>query len=149
MTDQDLVKGDAPYPNRLVVKDVPVKAALVFVKGELATFDATGNLIKLVGSRLTGLCQVRNAVTGGAGDGDVTVSCNMVGSRILVTAPVNTHVGTLLQINAADGVNALVIAAATVDTALLAAGRVFDLYRSTVEFTAADDLVVIDLGISG
>jgi len=149
MTDQDLVKGDAPYPNRLVVKDVPVKAALVFVKGELATFDATGNLIKLVGSRLTGLCQVRNDVTGGAADGDVTVSCNMVGSRILVNAPVNAHVGTLLQINAADGVNDLVIAAATVDTALLAAGRIFDLYRSTVEFTAAGDLVVIDLGISG
>ncbi len=149
MTDQDLVKGDAPYPNRLVVKDVPVKAALVFVKGELATFDATGNLIKLTSTRIAGLCQVRNAVTGGAADGDVTVSCNMVGSRILVTAPVNTSVGNLLQINGADGTGNLVISAATVDTANLSAGRIFDLYRSTVEFTAAGDLVVIDLGISG
>lgn len=149
MTDQDLVKGDAPYPNRLVVKDVPVKAALVFVKGELATFDATGNLIKLTSTRIAGLCQVRNAVTGGAGDGDVTVSCNMVGSRILVTAPINTSVGNLLEINGNDGTLALVISAATVDTANLSAGRVFDLYRSTVEFTAANDLVIIDLGISG
>lgn len=149
MTDQNMVKGDSVYPNRLVVKEVPVFALLVFVKGELATFDAAGNLIKLVGSRLTGLCQVRNAVTGGAANGDVTVSCNMVGSRILVSAPANAHVGTLLQINAADGVNDLVIAAATVDTALLAAGRVFEVYRNTAEFTGAGDLVVIDLGISG
>ena len=150
MTDQDLVKGDSPYPNRLVVKDVPVKAALVFVKGELATFEiATGMLIKLVGSRLTGLCQVRNAVTGGASDGDVTVSCNMVGSRIIVSAEANVHVGDLLIIPATGGTGDLLLAAATVDTADKSAGRVFDLYRSTVEFTAAGDLVVIDLGISG
>ncbi len=149
MTDQDLVKGDSPYPNRLVVKDVPVKAALVFVKGELVTFDATGNMIKLTTTRIAGLAQVRNAVTGGAADGDVTVAVNMVGTRILVSAPINTSIGNLLQINGADGTGNLVISAATVDTANLSAGRVFSLYRSTVEFTAAGDLVVIDLGISG
>jgi len=149
MTDQDLVKGDSPYPNRLVVKEVPVKAALIFVKGELVTFDGVGMMIKLTANRLNGLAQVRQAVTGGAADGDITVSCNMVGSRILVNAPVNTSVGNLLQINGSDGTGNLVISAATVDTALLSAGRVFDLYRSTVEFTAAGDLVVIDLGISG
>ncbi len=149
MTDQDLGIGDSPYPNRLVVKDVPVSATTVFVKGELATFDATGNLITLAGSRLAGLCQVRNDVTGGAADGDVTVSCNMIGSRIIVPAAVNAHVGTLLQIPASGGTDDLPIAAATVDTALLSAGRVFELYRSTVEFTAAGDLVVIDLGLSG
>jgi len=149
MTDQDLVKGDSPYPNRLVVKEVPVKAALVFVKGELVTFDATGNMIKLTSTRIAGLAQVRQDVTGGAADGDVTVSCNMIGSRILVNAPINASVGNLLQINGADGTGNLVISAATVDTANLSAGRIFDLYRSTVEFTAAGDLVVIDLGISG
>ena len=150
MTDQDLVKGDSPYPNRLVVKDVPVKAALVFVKGELVTFEiTTGIMIKLTSDRLDGLAQVRNAVTGGAADGDVTVSVNMIGSRILVSAPADTHVGTLLQVNGVDGTGNLVIAIATVDTALLSAGRVFDLYRNTAEFTQAGDLVVIDLGISG
>ena len=149
MTDQDLVKGDSPYPNRLVVKDVPVKAALVFVKGELVTFDATGNMIKLTSTRIAGLAQVRNAVTGGAADGDVTVSVNMVGSRILVNAPINTSIGNLLEINGTDGTADLVISAATVDTANLTVGRVFSLYRSTVEFTAAGDLVVVDLGISG
>ncbi len=149
MTDQDLVKGDSPYPNRLVVKEVPVKAALVFVKGELVTFDATGNMIKLTATRIAGLAQVRQAVTGGATDGAVTTSVNMVGSRILVSAPINASIGNLLQINGTDGTGNLVISAATVDTANLSAGRVFDLYRSTVEFTAAGDLVVIDLGISG
>jgi len=149
MTDQNMVKGDSVYPNRLVVKDVPVKALLVFVKGELATFDAAGNLIKLTADRLNGLCQVRSAVTGGATDGLVTVSCNMVGSRILVSAPINTSVGNLLQVNGVDGTGNLVISAATVDTALLAAGRVFELYRNTAEFTQAGDLVIIDLGISG
>ncbi len=150
MTDQDLVKGDSPYPNRLVVKDVPVKAALVFVKGELVTFEiATGMMIKLTDTRITGLAQVRNAVTGGVADGDVTVAVNMVGSRILVSAPVDVHVGDLLIINSADGTGNLVLGAALVDTANKSAGRIFDLYRNTAEFTQAGDLVVIDLGISG
>jgi len=149
MTDQNMVKGDSVYPNRLVVKDVPVKAALVFLKGELVTFDATGNMIKLTSTRIAGLAQTRVAVTGGAADGDKTVSVNMVGSRILVNAPINASIGNLLQINGTDGTGNLVISAATVDTANLAAGRIYSLYRSTVEFTAAGDLVIIDLGISG
>jgi len=149
MTDQNLVKGDSPYPNRLVVKDVPVKASLVFVKGELVTFDATGNMIKLTSTRIAGLAQCRVAVTGGASDGLVTTSVNMVGSRILVSLPINASIGNLLQINGTDGTGNLVISAATVDTANLSVGRIYGLYKNTAEFSAAADLGIVDLGISG
>jgi len=146
MTDQNLVKGDAPYPNRLVVDDIPVKAALVFVKGELGTIDATGHLIKLTTTRIGGLVQVRNAVTGGAGDGDVTVSVNRIGTRILVNLPVNAKRGDMLQINGSDGTGNVVVSVAAADILNLGIGRLFDLYRNTAEIATAADLGVVDLG---
>ena len=149
MTDQDLGKGDTPYPNRQVTKDMPVKAALVFVKGELATLDSAGMVIKLTSSRIGGLVQIKNAVTGGSGDGDVTVSCLRVGSRALVSLPANAKAGDLLQINGSDGTANLVVSTATVDTADLSVGRLFELYRNTAEIASSGDLGVIDLGISG
>lgn len=146
MTDQNLVKGDAPYPNRLVVDDVPVKAALVFVKGELATIDSSGFLVKLTTTRIAGLLQVRNAVTGGAGDGDVTVSCNRIGTRILVNLPVNAKAGDMLQINGSDGTGNVVISVAAADILNLGIGRLFQLYRNTALTATAADLGVVDLG---
>ena len=149
MTDQDLGKGDTPYPNRQVTQDLPVKAALVFVKGELATIDANGFVIKLTSTRIKGLVQIKNAVTGGSGDGDVTVSCLRVGSRVLLSLPINAKAGDLLQINGTNGTGNLVVSAATVDTANLSVGRLFELYRNTALKATAADLGVIDMGISG
>ena len=146
MTDQNLSKGDRPYPNRAVTKTVPVKAALVFVKGELATIDAAGFLIKLTTTKISGLVQCTQAVTGGATDGAVTTPVLMAPSRILASLPVNASVGDLLQINGTNGTGNLVISAATVDTANLAVGRVFELYRNAAEVATAADLGVVDLG---
>ncbi len=148
MTDQNMGIGDAVYPNILHVDDIPVKAALVFVKGELATIDSTGNLIKLTTTKIAGLFQVRNAVTGGAGDGDVTVSCNIIGSRILVVLPASAKKGDYLQINGTDGVNDVVVSAATVDTANLGIGRLFGLYRNTAIVSSANDLGLVDMGVA-
>ena len=146
MTDQNMTVGDLPYPNRAVVDEVPVKAALVFVKGELATFDATGHLIKLTTTRIGGLCQVRNAVTGGAGDGDVTVAVNRIGTRILAPLPVNAKAGDMLQINGSNGTGNLVVSVAAADILNLGVGRLFSLYRNAAEIATAADLGVIDLG---
>jgi len=146
MTDQNMVKGDSVYPNILHVDDIPVKAALVFVKGELATIDATGNLIKLTSTKIAGLFQVRNAVTGGVGDGDETVSCNIVGTRILVSLPINAKKGDYLQINGADGTGNVVVSVATVDTANLGIGRLFGLYKNSAIVAGAGDLGLVDMG---
>jgi hypothetical protein len=142
-----MVIGDAVYPNILHVDEVPVKAALVFVKGELATIDAGGFLVKMTTTKILGIFQVRNAITGGSGDGDVTVSCNIVGSRILVVLPASAKKGDYLQINGADGVNDVVVSAATVDTANLGLGRLFGLYRNTAIVSSANDLGLVDLGV--
>lgn len=146
MTDQNMGKGDAVYPNHLVVDDVPVKAALVFVKGELATFDATGNLIKLTTTKIGGLVQLRNAVTGGSGDGDVTVSVHRVGTRILASLPVNAKKGDYLQINGSDGTGNLVVSVATADPLNLGVGRLFGLYKNAAIVATAADLGLVDMG---
>ncbi len=148
MTDQNMVKGDAVYPNHLVVDTVPVKAALVFVKGEFATFDATGNMIKLTSTKIGGLVQVRNAVTGGSGDGDETVSVNRVGTRVLASLPANAKKGDYLQINGSDGTGNLVVSVATVDTAELGVGRLFGLYKNSAIVASAADLGLVDMGVN-
>jgi len=146
MTDQNMVKGDSVYPNILHVDDIPVKASLVFVKGELATINA-GFLVKLTGTKRNGLVQVRNAVTGGATDGAVTVSCNIVGSRILVSLPANAAKGHFIQINGSDGVGNNVITTADIDTISLGLGRLFGLYKNSAVISTAGDLGLVDLGV--
>ena len=148
MTDQNMVKGDAVYPNILHVDDIPVKAALVFLKGELATIDANGFLVKLTTTKILGLFQTRNAVTGGVGDGDITVSCNIIGTRILLNMPVNATKGNYVQINGTDGTLDVVVSAATVDTANLGIGRVFGLYKNAAIKATAGDLALVDMGVT-
>lgn len=147
MTDQNMVKGDAVYPNHLVVDEVPVKAALVFVKGEFATIDAAGYLVKMTTTKIKGLVQVRNAVTGGSGDGDVTVSVHRIGTRVLASMPINAKKGDLVQINGSNGTGNLVVSSATVDTANLAVGRVFGLYKNAALIATAADLGLVDMGV--
>jgi len=147
MTDQNMVKGDIVYPNHFVAREVPVKAALVFLKGELGTIDATGHLIKLTTTRVAGLVQVRNAVTGGVADGDVTVTCNDVGSRILLNMPVNAKKGDYVQINGSDGTGNVVVSAAIVDTVNLGIGRIFALYKNAALIATAADLALVDTGV--
>lgn len=146
MTDQNMVKGDAVYPNHLVVDTVPVKAALVFLKGEFATFDATGNMIKLTSTKIGGLVQVRNAVTGGSGDGDKTVSVNRIGTRVLANLPVNAKKGDYLLINGSDGTGNLVVGVATDDPLNLGVGRLFGLYKNSAIVATAADLGLVDMG---
>ena len=148
MTDQNMQKGDAVFPNILHVKTYPVKALLVFVKGEFATIDATGHVIKLTTTKITGLIQIRNAVTGGATDGAVEVSCNIIGTRVLASMPVNAKAGDYVQINGADGTGNLVVSAATVDTANLGVGRIFALYKNAALIATAADLGLVDMGVT-
>jgi len=147
MTDQDLVKGDIVYPNHFVAREVPVKAALVFVKGELVTFDSTGHMIKLTTSKIGGIAQVRNAVTGGATDGVVTVTVNDIGSRILVSLPINAKKGDKIQINASDGTGNTVVSVAAADPLNLVFGTLFGLYKNTAIIAAAGDLGLVDMGV--
>ena len=147
MTDQNMVKGDAVFPNRLVAKTIPVKALLVFVKGEFATINAAGFLVKMTTTKILGLYQVRNAVTGGATDGLIEVTCNLVGTRVLASLPASAKAGDLLQINGSDGTGNLVVSAATVDTANLAVGRLYGLYKNTAIVAGAGDLGLVDTGV--
>lgn len=148
MTDQNMIKGDSVYPNHLIVDNVPVEDTTAFVKGELATFDANGYLTKLTSTKIKGLVQVRNAVTGGVADGDVSVSVHRVGTRILASLPVNAKKGDYLQINASDGTGNLVVSSATVDTANLGVGRLFGLYKNSALKATAADLGLIDMGVN-
>lgn len=148
MTDQNMVAGDTPYPNILHADEVPVKATIVFAKGELATIDANGFLVKLTTTKILGIFQTRTSVTGGAGDGDVTVTCNIITSRILLPMPANAKKGDYVEINGSDGTAAVVVSAATVDTANLGLGRVFGLYRNSGLVASLDDLGLVDLGVA-
>jgi hypothetical protein len=151
MADQNLVAGDAPYPEYLSVDEVPIEgnaSPVSFAKGELATIDANGFLVKMTTTRINGLVQVRAAVTGGlAGDDSVLASVNNGRSRILVPLPINAHKGQLVQINGSDGTGNAVVSAATVDTANLGIGRIFELYLNAALKSAAADLGVVDLGL--
>lgn len=147
MTDQNMVKGDIVYPNHFVAREIGVKAALVFLKGELATVDANGFLEKLTADKIKGLLQVRNAITGGVADGDVTETVNDIGSRILLSMPVNAKKGDKVKINAADGTGNVVVAAAADSVISLVIGTVFALYKNTGLVAGAGDLGLVDVGV--
>ncbi len=147
MTDQNMVKGDSVYPNRLVVKTVPVEDTTSFLKGELATFDANGFLTKLTSTKIAGIVQVRNAVTGGAADGDEEVSVNDIGTRILVNLPVNAKRGDKIQINGSNGTGNTVVSTAGADPLNLVFGTLFGLYKNTAEKATAADLGLVDMGV--
>lgn len=152
MTDQNLLAGDAPYPNYLRVDRVPIEgnaSPVSFLKGELATIDSDGFLVKMTTTRINGLVQVRNAVTGGL-SGDDTVEANVMnpGSRILIPMPVNAHKGHYVQINGSDGTGNAVISVATADPLNLGIGRVFELYLNSALKATAADLAVVDFGVT-
>ena len=136
-----------PYTQYQVTSKVPVKATIAFVKGELATIDANGYLVKMTTTKIKGVFQVKNAVTGGAADGDVIANVLECRSRILIPMPVNATKGNVVQINGADGTGNVVVSAATVDLINLGLGRVFSLYRNAALKATAGDLAVVDLGV--
>ncbi len=89
-----------------------------------------------------------NAVTGGTtGDNTIGVRCLQMGSRILVSLPINAKPGDALEINGSDGTGNVVVMAASDDIISLGIGRLFELYRSTTLVAAAGDLGVVDLGL--
>lgn len=147
LTDQNMEKGDAVYPNHLVAKEVPVEDTTSFLKGELATIDANGFLTKLTSTKIAGIVQVRNAVTGGVADGDVTVTVNDLGTRILVNLPVNAKRGDKVQINGSDGTGNVVVSVAGADPLNLVFGTIFGLYRNSAEKATAADLGLVDMGV--
>ncbi len=151
MADQNMVAGDAVYPEYSRIDDGFIEGnatPVSFLKGELATIDADGFVVKLVASKIGGLVQVRNAVTGGlAGDDTVTVALLNVGSRYLLPLPVNAKKGDFVQINGADGVNDVVVSVAAADPLDLGIGRIFELYLNAALKATAGDLGVIDTGM--
>jgi len=151
MVDQNLVAGDAPYPNYLRKHKVQIEgnaSPVSFVKGELATIDSDGFLIKLTTTKINGLVQVRNAVTGGlAGDDTIEAETNDWGSRILLPMPINAHKGQFVQINGTDGTLNVVVSVATVDAQNLGIGRIFELYLNAALKATAADLAVVDTGM--
>lgn len=147
MTDQNLVAGDVPYPEYQATTHVPVKATIAFVKGELATIDANGYLVKITTTKIAGVVQVKNAVTGGAGDGDVIAAVLDLRSRILAPLPINAKKGDKVQINGSNGTGNLVVSVAAADPLNLVIGTIFQLYRNTALKSAAGELGVIDLGL--
>lgn len=151
MTDQNLQAGDAPYPNYLTVDTIPILGAtpaVIFAKGELATINAAGLLIKMTTTRINGLVQVRNAITGGlVGDDTVEANVQCERTRILVPLPVNAHKGQYVQINGTDGTLDVVVSVATADTLNLGIGRIFELYLNSALAATAGDLGVVDFGV--
>lgn len=147
MTDQNLVAGDVPYPQYQVTTEVPVKATIAFVKGELATIDANGYLVKLTTTKIAGIVQCKYNVTGGVGDGDVIASVLDLRSRVLVPLPINAKKGDKVQINGTDGTGNVVVSVATADPLNLVFGTIFQLYRNAAFKSAAADLGVIDVGL--
>ena len=151
MADQNLVAGDAPYPEYSRIDDGFIEgnaSPVSFIKGELATIDSNGFVSKLTTTKIGGLVQVRNAVTGGlAGDDTVTVALLNVGSRYLVLLPASAKKGDFVQINGSDGTAAVVVSVATADALDLGIGRIFELYLNSALVASADDLGVIDTGL--
>lgn len=150
MTDQNLVKGDAPYPNYLVVDNIDLEGStpqVSYVKGELATVDADGFLVKLTGSKINGLYQIRNAVTSGL-DGDDTVQAkvNAIRTRALLSLPADATKGNHVQINGVDGTGNVVVSAAAADILNVGIGTVFELYLNDARKAAAGALGVVDMG---
>lgn len=147
MTDQNMVAGDVPYPQYQVTTTVPVKATIAFAKGELATIDANGYLVKLTTTKIAGIVQVKYAVTGGATDGSVIASVLDLRSRILVPLPVNAKKGDKVQINGSNGTGNVVVSAATADITNVVFGTIFELYKNAALKATAGDLGVIDFGV--
>ena len=152
MVDQNLQKGDPVYPSRANIKRYFIEgnaSPLSFVKGELATIDANGFLVKLTTTKIAGLVQIRFNVTGGlAGDDTVGVTCLILGSHVLVSLPAGAKAGDQLQINGADGTGNLVVSAAAVDLADLGVGRLRELYRQApTKVATAGDLGVVQMGV--
>ena len=148
MTDQNMVAGDTPYPNILHADNIPVEDTTAFLKGELATIDVNGFLTKLTSTKVKGLYQVRTAVTGGVADGDITVLCNIITTRVLLDMPINAKKGDYVQINGSDGTGNVVVTSGDIDVADLGIGRVFGLYRNAALKATAGDLGLVDMGVN-
>lgn len=150
MVEQDLVQGDPVYPHYQREKRYFIEGnavPLIFLKGELATFDVGGFLVKLTTTKILGLVQIRFNVTGGlAGDDSIGVTTLQVLSRVLLPLPAGATAGNTVQINGADGVADVVVSAAAVDVVDLGLGKIFELYKKDpVKVALAGDLGVVDL----
>lgn len=148
MTDQNMEKGDVVYPNHQVTDSIGVKGSLAFLKGELATIDSDGYLVKLTSTKEKGLVQVKNAVTGNGTDGAIKAAILRTGSRALMSMPVDAKKGDLVSINGTNGTgNLVVVTAAAVDVIVTKIiGRVFGLYRNSSLKATAGDLGLVDMG---
>jgi len=151
MADQNMVAGDAVYPEYSRIDDGFIEgnaSPVSFLKGELATIDSNGFVSKLTTTKIGGLVQVRNAVTGGlAGDDTVTVALLNVGSRILVPLPASAKKGDFVEINGSDGTGNVVVSVAAADPLNLGIGRIFELYLNSALVASAADLGVVDTGM--
>ena len=151
MADQNLSKGDPVYPQYIRVTQIPITGnatPVSFVKGELATVNTSGRLSKLTTTKIGGLYQVMNAVTGGgANDNSVLARVMSVGSRILVNLPAGAKAGNLIQVNGTDGTGNTVISISTANLQNVCIGRVFELYKNTALTATAGDLGVVETGV--
>lgn len=151
MTDQNLVPGDIPYPTYQVTDRIEIKGSTpvtTFAKGEFATVDDDGLLIKLTTTRIEGLVQVKNAVESGLVDDDsaeVAICCER--TRIIVPLPINAHKGQYVQINGVNGTGNVVVSVAAADTLNLGIGRIFKLYKTAAKKSIAGDLAIVDFGV--
>lgn len=152
-----LVPGDIPFPQYATVDSEFLKISVAAVKGNVMTLDAAGRLIAVVGSVAIadlsrGAFQAMDALAAPAAEDTDEVQVLKQRSRIILKAPVNLSPGDEVELACAAGVVdpdkcQLAAVAGRTDGYL---GRIFQIYTLGTDgvkkqFTADDDLVIIDL----
>ena len=114
----------------------------------MASINTTGRLAKITTTKVGGVFQVMNAVTGGlAGDNTVTARVLAIGSRILLSMPAGAKRGSSVQINGTNGTGNVVISTGASPTHALSIGTVIELYLNAAEIATAGDLGVVEVGL--